>query len=126
MESKIASIVEKRISQVLNDFLKVNGVTAVAVVGRDGFVIESTTTIEVDMDALGAMVATAVGTAEMLGQEFGLSNMEQYLSEFGQGKVIMATVNDDILAIFTDNTAVIGAVRYAIKKAMPEVKASLR
>jgi len=112
---------ENSLSQVLGQFIKVNGVTAVALVGRDGFVIESISNNDVDMDALGAMVATAVGTAESLGQEFGLGAMEQYLSEYANGKVIMATVIDDILAVFTDETAIIGGVRYAVKKHLPEV-----
>lgn len=126
MDSKIASIVDKKISNVLNEFLKVNGVTTAAIVGRDGFVIESTANSDIDMDALGAMVATAVGTAESLGREFGFENMDQYLSEFSQGKVIMATVKDDILALFTDTSAIIGAVRFAIKKSMPDVLQTLR
>jgi len=109
------------LNQVLAEFMKVKGVTAVALVGRDGFVIESTSNNDVDMDALGAMVATAVGTAESLGQEFGLGAMEQYLSEFATGKVIMATAVDDILAVFTDDSAIIGGVRFAVKKHLPDV-----
>lgn len=109
------------LEQVLAQFMDVKGVTAVALVGRDGFVIESTSNNDVDMDALGAMVATAVGTAESLGQEFGFGSMDQYLSEFANGKVIMATAVDDILVIFTDSSAIIGGVRFAVKKHLPEV-----
>jgi len=117
---------ENNLGQILGQFMKVKGVTAVALVGRDGFVIESTSNNDVDMDALGAMVATAVGTAESLGQEFGLGAMEQYLAEYVNGKVIMATANDDILAVFTDESAIIGGVRFAVKKHLPEVKEALQ
>lgn len=117
----IGGIMSNNLSQVLGQFMNVKGVTAVALVGRDGFVIESTANNDVDMDALGAMVATAVGTAESLGQEFGLGAMDQYLSEFASGKVIMATAVDDILAVFTDDSAIIGGVRFAVKKHLPEV-----
>lgn len=117
---------ENNLSQALGQFMKVKGVTAVALVGRDGFVIESTSNNEVDMDALGAMVATAVGTAESLGQEFGLGAMEQYLSEYANGKVIMATAIDDILAVFTDESAIIGGVRFAVKKHLPDVIKALQ
>ncbi len=112
---------EKTLNQTLSEFMKVKGVTAVALVGRDGFVIDSTSHSDVDMDALGAMVATAVGTAESLGQEFGLGTMDQYLSEYAKGKVIMATAIDNILAVFTDESAIIGGVRFAVKKNLPEV-----
>ena len=112
---------QNSIGQVLAELMRVKGVTAVALVGRDGFVIDSVSNNDVDMDALGAMVATAVGTAESLGQEFGFGSMDQYLSEFGTGKVIMATALDDILAVFTDETAIIGGVRFAVKKNLPDV-----
>ena len=112
---------DNNLNLALGQFMKVKGVTAVALVGRDGFVIESVSNNEVDMDALGAMVATAVGTAESLGQEFGLGAMEQYLSEYANGKVIMATAIDDIFAVFTDESAIIGGVRFAVKKHLPDV-----
>jgi len=117
---------ETGIARVLGEFMKVKGVTAVALVGRDGFVIESATNINVDMDALGAMVATAVGTGESLGQEFGLGAIDQNLYEYANGKILMATALDDVLAVFTDTTAVIGSVRYSIKKNMPDVIKALQ
>ena len=116
----------KSVARILNEFMKVKGVTAVALVGRDGFVIESVSNTNVDMDALGAMVATAVGTGETLGSEFGFGAMESKLNEYANGKILMATALDDVLAIFTDTTAVIGGVRYAVKKNMPDVIRALQ
>jgi len=117
---------ENNLNQALSQFMKVKGVTAVALVGRDGFVIDSISNNDVDMDALGAMVATAVGTAESLGQEFNLGAMDQYLSEYANGKVIMASAVDDILAVFTDESAIIGGVRFAVKKHLPDVVKSFQ
>lgn len=117
---------ENAINSVLGDFLRVKGVAAAAVIGRDGFVIQSTKSDDVDMDALGAMVAAVVGTSESLAKEFSLGEMDQHLTEFGKGKVIMAKVVDDILAVFTDTSAVIGGVRYAIRKNMPHVVKALQ
>ncbi|MEK6749299.1 MAG: roadblock/LC7 domain-containing protein [Pseudomonadota bacterium] len=105
----------------LAELKKSIGVTAVALVGRDGFVIESVTNTELDMEAFGAMVATAIGTTENLGAEFDLGTMDQYLAEFQGGKVLMAAVHADILAVVTEPLAVIGAVRYAIRKNIPVV-----
>lgn len=100
----------------LNDFLALKGVTAAALVGRDGFVIDSTAAVDIDMEALGAMVATVIGTSESLGAEFKLGRLEQYLAEFDNGKIIIAAIRNDILAVVTDPTAVIGGIRYSIKK----------
>ncbi len=110
---------EESISGVLSSFLEIGGVKSAALVGRDGFVIDSVTTEKVDMEALGAMVATAIGTSESLGKEFDLGGGTQYLIEFVHGKVVIATVGNDILAIFTDASAVIGGVRYLVKKKIP-------
>ncbi len=112
---------EKNLAMTLSDFLKINGVKTVALVGRDGFVIESVSSVDVNIEALGAVVATAIGTSEMLGNEFDLGQMSQYLVEFDDGKVVIAAVGNDILAVFTDGTAIIGGVRYAVKKGIADV-----
>lgn len=106
----------KTVKETLEDFLRIDGVTAVAVVGRDGFVIESASRIQLDSDALGAVVASAIGASEMIGKDFTMGKLEQYLLEFETGKAIIATAGDDILVLTTDTTAIIGSVRYAVKK----------
>ncbi len=116
---------ETDIHSVLDQFLKVKGVTGAALVGRDGFVIESSTSHDIDMDSLGALVATAIGTAESLGKEFDLGAVDQYMAEFANGKVVMSPAMDDILAVSTDSSAVIGGVRYAIKRNLDDVIAAL-
>ncbi len=117
MTREITSLrVHNDLRAVLNEFLSVKGVIVAAVVGRDGFVIDSAGSGDIDMEALGAMVATAIGTSESLGQEFELGAMESYLAEFAGGKILMAAVRDDILAVVTDPAAVIGGVRYSVRK----------
>ncbi|NOY73166.1 MAG: roadblock/LC7 domain-containing protein [Gammaproteobacteria bacterium] len=118
------------IADVLSGFLEVNGVKSVALVGRDGFVIESVSSDDVDtetsealeaLEALGAMVATAIGASETLGKEFNLGGMSQYITEFDNGKILIATAGNDILALFTDASAVIGSVRFAVRKRLNEL-----
>ncbi len=106
----------KAVKEVLTEFLRIEGVTAVAVVGRDGFVIDSASKVKLDPDALGAVVASAIGASEMVGKDFHMGKLEQYLLEFEMGKTIIATTGDDILVLITDTSAVIGSVRYAVKK----------
>lgn len=113
------------INDLLANFLQLNGVTGAAIIGRDGFVIESSMENETNIDALGAMVATSFVAAEELSAEFNLGSLDNYLSEFSEGKVFMISVNDDILAIFTESNAVIGSIRYATKKSLPNIISSL-
>lgn len=109
-------VMAKTIKDALEEFLRIDGVTAVAVVGRDGFVIESASRITLDTDALGAVVASAIGASEMIGNDFTMGKLEQYLLEFEAGKAIIAAAGNDILVLTTDTTAIIGSVRYAVKK----------
>jgi predicted regulator of Ras-like GTPase activity (Roadblock/LC7/MglB family) len=106
----------KTIKEALSDFLKIEGVTSVAVVGRDGFVIESASKLKLDAEALGAVVASAIGASEMIGKDFNMGKLSQYLLEFESGKAIIAAAGDDILVLTTDINAIIGAVRYAVRK----------
>jgi predicted regulator of Ras-like GTPase activity (Roadblock/LC7/MglB family) len=106
----------KTVKESLAEFLRIDGVSAVAIVGRDGFVIESASAKKLDTDALGAVVASAIGASEMIGKDFVMGKLEQYLLEFESGKAIIAAAGEDILVLITEATAVIGSVRYAVKK----------
>jgi predicted regulator of Ras-like GTPase activity (Roadblock/LC7/MglB family) len=59
------------LKQILMEFLRLDGVTAAVVIGRDGFVIEDAVSGEIDTDALGAMASTGMGTSEAMGAELG-------------------------------------------------------
>jgi predicted regulator of Ras-like GTPase activity (Roadblock/LC7/MglB family) len=52
-------------ARILEDLLKVEGVSAVLLVGRDGFVIEKAGDIN-DVDALGALSISLLGAAETI------------------------------------------------------------
>ncbi len=106
----------KTLKDALTEFLNIDGVNVVAVIGRDGFVIESSSTVKLDTDALGAVVASAIGSSEVMGNNFTLGGLTQYLLEFDNGKVIIAAAGEYILTLITDQNAVIGSVRYAVKK----------
>lgn len=104
------------IKDVLQALLNNDGVTAAAIVGRDGFLIENASSIKLDQDALGAVVASAVGASEMIGKDFEMGGLEQYLLEFEGGKAIIAAAGSEILVLITSAEAIIGSVRYAVKK----------
>jgi predicted regulator of Ras-like GTPase activity (Roadblock/LC7/MglB family) len=115
----------EKIKEALEEFLRIEGVMAVAIVGRDGFVIESASRSKLDTDALGAVVASAIGASEMIGNDFSMGKLEQYLLEFESGKAIIAAAGNDILVLTTDTSAVIGSVRYAVRKRISSLTALL-
>jgi predicted regulator of Ras-like GTPase activity (Roadblock/LC7/MglB family) len=70
-------------------------------------------------------VASAIGASEMIGNDFEMGMLEQYLLEFETGKAIIAAAGTEILVVITDATAIIGSARYAVKKNIDRIVALL-
>ncbi len=109
---------------VLAALTKVQGIHEALVVGRDGFVIEHVGDMEAE--ATGAVVSTAIGAAEAMGGELGLSNLEELMAEYKGGTVIVAPIGADaILGIAAAEDANLGAIRHAVKKNIRELERTL-
>jgi len=106
---------------ILNNLVELPGVVAVTVIGRDGFIIDSSSTADVDLDALGAVVSTGFGAAEVMGTEIQLGYLTQTIMEYDLGKILTASCGDNILAVVTKPDAVIGSVRHHIKKVIADL-----
>ncbi|HEY3423009.1 MAG TPA: roadblock/LC7 domain-containing protein [Methanocellaceae archaeon] len=114
------------LNRILSDLTKVEGVNAAAIVGRDGFIIEHVANIQMDVDALGAMASTSVGTSEAMGIELGKGNFEQVIVELEKGPIILSLVTEnEILAIVAESGANIGRIRYEVKKNKDRITAAL-
>ncbi len=114
------------LKQILSEFLRLDGVSAAVVVGRDGFVIESAISGKVDIEALGAMASTGVGTSEAMGQELGKGQLSQMLVELENGPILLSPLStDELIAIVADGGANIGRVRYELKKNRERIIAAL-
>lgn len=114
------------LKQILSEFLKLDGVSAAVVVGRDGFVIESAISGKVDIEALGAMASTGVGTSEAMGAELGKGTLTQLLVELENGPIILSPLSaDELIAIVADHGANVGRVRYELKKNRERIIAAL-
>jgi hypothetical protein len=107
---------------ILNELVELPGVIAATVIGRDGFIIEcSASNTEVDLDALGAVVSTGFGAAEVMGTEIQLGYLTQTIMEYDLGKILTASCGDNILAVVTEPNAIIGNIRHQIKKNIAEL-----
>ena len=112
---------------LLEEFLKIEGVSTAVVIGRDGFVIESAVSGKVDIEALGAMASTGLGTSEAMGSTLGKGELSQMLVELEKGPIILSplSVADELIAIVADTTANIGRIRYELKKNKERLIAAL-
>lgn len=115
------------LKDLLADLAKVEGVNAAVVVGRDGFVIEGVSdTSSMDIEAVGAVISTGIGSAEMMGRELKVGAMTQALVEYKNGILVTSLLGRDaVLAVAADVTANLGNVRYQIKKRGQEIESSL-
>jgi predicted regulator of Ras-like GTPase activity (Roadblock/LC7/MglB family) len=119
-------VVEKMLKPLLEEFLKVEGVSAAVVVGRDGFVIESAAAGKVDIEALGAMASTGLGTSEAMGNTLGKGELSQMLVELEKGPIILSPLSaDELIAIVADTTSNVGRIRYELKKNKERIVAAL-
>jgi uncharacterized protein len=115
------------LKETLSDLIKVEGINAAVVVGRDGFVINGVSNgSAMDIEAVGAVISTGIGTAEIMGKELKVGAMSQGMLEYNNGIIVMGFLGKDaVLACVADSNANLGNVRYQIKKRSPEIQATL-
>jgi uncharacterized protein len=115
------------LKEMLGELLKVDGINTAVIVGRDGFVIEGLTNgAKMDIEAIGAVVSTGIGTAEVMGRELNVGSMTQGLIEYNSGIIVMGFLGSDaVLACVADLNANLGNVRYQVKKRTPEIQSAI-
>ena len=111
------------LKNLLGELVKIEGVTTAVVVGRDGFVIDGASAHgALDADAIGAVISTGIGSAEVMGGELKLGAMSQSMFEYNEGIIVMSLAGPEaILAVVADIKANLGNVRYQVKKRLPEI-----
>jgi hypothetical protein len=114
------------LKHLLGEFLTLESVSAAVIIGRDGFVIESAVSGKIDLEALGAMASTGLGTSETLGTTLEKGDMYQMLVELQKGSILLAPLSsDELIAIVADSSSHIGRIRYELKKNRERIIAAL-
>jgi predicted regulator of Ras-like GTPase activity (Roadblock/LC7/MglB family) len=115
------------LKSLLADLTKVEGINSAVVVGRDGFVIESSDAKNVvDVEAIGAVISTGTGASEMMGKELAIGELQQSMVEFKNGIVLTSLLGREaVLAVLADLSANLGNIRYQVKKRAPEIQRAL-
>ena len=110
------------IKEVLNKLIAVQGIESAVCVGRDGFVIEAAAGAGADVDAIGAMVATGLGSAESVGKELNVGALDQAMMEYNQGVIVMTGIGEEaILSVVASTDASLGNVRLQVRKRRKEL-----
>ncbi len=115
----------KDIRQTLQQFLRLEGVRAAVLVGRDGFVLGSATLEDLDPDGIGATVASAVGSSEVMGRDLDLGRVEVQLLEFERGRIMVALADVGMLVLVAGQNALVGSMRLAVRDGIRALNAAL-
>jgi CheY-like chemotaxis protein len=111
-EDRMASI-----RSILTEFTKLQGVSAVCLVGRDGFLLDSIAGRGVDAEMIGAIASSGYGSSESMGKQLGKGSMILTMSEFERGPVLFSPVGEDsLIVIIAEKDANLGMIRMKLKK----------
>ena len=108
---------EGELKDVLAEFTTIPGVNTACLVGRDGFLLDSTATVNIDTEMIGAIASSGFGASESMGNQLGKGNMAMTMIEYEQGPVIFSPVGSEaFLVIVADRESNLGMIRLKIKK----------
>ena len=103
-------------TDVLEELLKVPGVTAAVVVGRDGFVIESAGGgTAIALDDLGAALANAINGIEEMGSELKIAKFQDLFVEYGRAVIMCRPIGDAIIEVTAPDASKLGIIRHKAK-----------
>ncbi len=105
------------IRSILTEFTKLQGVSAVCLVGRDGFLLDSIAGRGIDAEMIGAIASSGYGSSESMGKQLGKGGMVLSMSEFERGPVLFSPVGEDsLIVIIAEKDANLGMIRLKLKK----------
>ena len=112
----------RQVERLLSSLTSLRGVTAAAIVDNDGFVTHVRRDFEINTDALGAAVQIVFGAARRASEHVKQGNSALVLAENKDGMVLLAPLsNGFVLAVVTDQSAMLGATRFELKETIPQL-----
>ncbi|KER09466.1 MAG: hypothetical protein HY22_11025 [[Candidatus Thermochlorobacteriaceae] bacterium GBChlB] len=116
------------ISELLSTLIKIDGVRAAALIGKDGFVIDhKSRNGNIDIETVGAIVIGGLHSSESIGNELDVGKVEQSMVEYENGIIFSRLFSDGnvILTVIADQSAMLGNIRYQVAKFVPEIQKQL-
>lgn len=112
-----------KIDSILRDLMSMQGVTAAAIVDKDGLVTHIRRNFEINTDALGVSVQIVFGAASRAASHVKHHSADIVICENLDGYVLLAPiVAGFMLSLVTEDDALLGRVRFELKEAMPSLK----
>ncbi|SRR5690554_1268805 len=114
----------------LENMLAIKGVTGVAIVSTDGFIVEGASEEDFDLSFIGGLVASSLASSKVLADLMGEGDIKQTMIEYEKGPVLMTPLDSHgvagYVAVLTLDTATtLGRVRFQLRKMLPELAGEL-
>lgn len=110
----------EEVDAYLRSFTRLRGVTAAAIVDKDGLVTHVRREFDMDTDALGASVQILFGVSTRAAEQVKQKSVNFVITESTDGYIMLAPLKSGlILALFADQDALLGAIRFEIKETVP-------
>jgi len=117
------NVIMRESTEILSDLLKVPGVDAVVVAGRDGFIIEAAgSSTRINIDDLGAAIANTINGIEEMGNELNVNKFQDLFIEYGRAVIMCKPVGDAIAAIITPDASKLGIIRHKAHRLFDELR----
>lgn len=114
------------LEDMLKEFLTIDGVSAAVIIGKDGVVIECAAGNVLDVNAIGSMVSTCLGSSEVIGGTLELGELHDLTVELDKGPVYLAPLScNEIIAVVADTIGTVGHVRSELQKNRSRLVAAL-
>lgn len=98
------------------------GVSLAVLVDHEGFLIESAGEMLLEAELAGALAASLAESSGVIGRELGQGGLQSLILEYDSGVVLLNGVGPGaMLALVLRDPAVLGKVRYYVKKALSEL-----
>ncbi len=93
------------------------GIEAVVVLGRDGLLIDSQGTLNLDAEGLAARVPGIVAAADEIGTSTSRGSMRMAVIEQEEGYAVVSAVGDDaLLCVLTSRNADLSSLLYDVRR----------
>lgn len=100
------------------------GVEAAVVLGRDGLLIDSQASDQVDAEHIAAHVPSIVQFADEFGAAAQRGHLQTAILELDRGMAVVSVLSDDaILLVLVQPTANLGQLLYELRRNRPNIAA---
>lgn len=107
---------------ILAELNKTTGIIGSMIVGSDGIVIAADLGTNLQEEALGALAASIMGTAQKSMERLKKNPLRQVTVEAEGAKIFLSDVGIGFLVVITEPSVNIGLVRLEIRNAASQIK----